>query len=99
MGRKAVDVRAERVDGAGDVDARGVWQFDRDRTLHVAAADVRVDAVERGPGHPQPHLPGARSGLVDVLVAQDAGAAELVETYCLHCRASLSGSLRLRSTS
>ena len=94
--RDAVDAFAERVDRAGDVDAGRVRQRHRERALQVAAADAVVDRVERRRGDADPHLAGAGDGLLDVLVAQDARVAELVETDCLHpatpsCVASFCG--------
>ena len=41
--RDALDALAERVDRAGDVDARRVRQRHRERALQVAAADAGVD--------------------------------------------------------
>jgi hypothetical protein len=45
--RDVLDVVAERVDRAGDIDARRVGQRHREGALQVAAADAGVDAVER----------------------------------------------------
>ena len=79
-----VDAVAERVDRAGNLDAGDVGQRHRERALQVAAADAVVDGVERRSGDPQPHLAGAGDRLLDVLVAQDARVAVLVEPHCLH---------------
>ena len=79
-----VDALAERVDGAGDVDAGDVRQRHRERVLQIAAADAVVDGVERRRGDAEPHLAGTGDGLLDVLVAEDVGVAVLVETHCLH---------------
>ena len=82
--RDVLDVVAERVDRAGDIDARRVGQRHREGALQVAATDASVDAVERRCGDAEAHLAGAGGGRLDVLVAEDVGAAVLVETHCLH---------------
>ena len=74
--RRARHALPQRVDRAGDVDARGVRELDGDRALHVAAADVAVDAVEGRRRHPDADLPGTGLGHVHVLVAQDLRTAE-----------------------
>jgi agmatine deiminase len=81
---QAGHVRAEFGDGARQVDPRHVRESDRDHFGQDTGADVVVDRVERRGRHPHQHLPGAGDRTVDVLVAQDLAAAELVETYCLH---------------
>ena len=82
--RDALDAVAEGVDGAGDVDAGRVRQRHRERALQVAAADAAVHRVERRRGDAEADFAGAGDGLLDVLVAEDVGVAELVETHCLH---------------
>ena len=82
--RDVLDALAERVDRAGDVDARRVGQRHRERALQVAAADAGVDGVERRRGDADAHLAGAGDGLLDVLVAQHVGIAVLVKSHCLH---------------
>jgi hypothetical protein len=82
--REALNVRAERIDGAGHVDARRVRERHGERPLEIPAADAAIDAVERCCGNANSHLTGARDGILGVLVAQDARVAELVESHCLH---------------
>ena len=55
-----------------------------DRALHETGADVPIDGVEARRGDPHPNLTVTRDGLLDVLVAEDVGVAELVESHCLH---------------
>ena len=50
-------------------------------------------------GDAEPHLAGAGDGLLDVLVAQDAGVAVLVETHCLHVEPRLRGGMKCASNS
>jgi hypothetical protein len=49
-----------------------------------AASDAGIGRVECGTGHSDEHLALPCRGLLGVLVAQDLGSAEFVETYCLH---------------
>jgi hypothetical protein len=82
--RKAAHAVAERVDRAGDVDARDVRERDVDQVAEEAVAHRRVEEVERRGGDGDPHLAGTRDRSLDVLVAQDARVAVLVESHGLH---------------
>jgi hypothetical protein len=80
------DTFANCVDGACDVDAGGMGQDNRERSLQVATADTGVDAIERRRGNADPNLARIRSRLLDLLVAEHIRPAELVEAHCLHFR-------------
>jgi hypothetical protein len=73
--RDARHALADRVDRARDVVARDVRQLDRDGQEAAPHPAVRR-AVRRG-GDADPHLPGARLGLLDVDDPEDLGSAHL----------------------
>ena len=74
------DSLAERVDGPGNLPARyGGEVGEGEGPYRAAGSQGRVDEVDSGRRHSDPHLSGARLGIVDLLVAEVLGGPEGVE--------------------
>jgi NADPH:quinone reductase-like Zn-dependent oxidoreductase len=65
-------------------DVSGVVEALGDGVTGFEVGDAVVGGIERGARDAQEHVPLGRDGLFDVFVAENFGAAELVESNCLH---------------